>query len=369
MHKLAAVILGTLFIFACASPGYRWEHGCPPGEDCSDQTPDGLFFAGPELADDWVAGIELKGLAVGGTQNIRVQQGPSRSSYGFQGPFAAYSEEPELDVVSVIEPMVEVAGVADGDPWLRIADPVNGEIFDLIAVHARTIGDLRLLPIELGARDAALDGEPWAVLRGQPTRLYTRLVASGGGRLVDQSMLLDADTDLTPVQLAWDALEVTPQVAGTFAVDVEAGDLPLTTVNVDVVDDVTGIALVSAWDLTDDVEINLSQPLAVDHALLVCFAAHAGSARVVDPAWTVQAAGPIDGEFFTEPNFLLPTGCFYGAGTAEGTATITLGAGSLSIDVDLDFYYAAPARVAHAPVDPLQQEAPHGASGGTRAAR
>ena len=363
MLKLAGVVLGMLFIVACASPGWRNEHGCPPGEDCSDQTPDGLYFAGPDFADDWVQGIQLKRVAVGGTQDIRVQLGPARASWGFDGPFDAITQEPEVEVTNVIEPMVEIRGVAEGNAWLRIVDPTNGDLFDLIQVSSLTVDELDVLPVELGTRDAALSGEAWGVLVGQPTSLFARLATDGGARLVDQSLSFTADSTLSPHRWSWDALEVDAQVAGGHSVTVVAGTTT-TTVNVLAVDDITGIAIVSARDLTLDEPVSFSDPLIAEHDHMFCFSAHSGPVRVVDPAWTFTSSGVIGGVFFDEPNLLAPAGCFLGGAVEPGLATMTIGAAGLAVDVDLEFVTGTPLRV---PDTTVETATPLGASPGQRA--
>ena len=120
--------VAAVFLLSCDTPGERAQTGeCPAGEECSELTPDGLYFRGPP-----VAGLEagLRVTAAEGTQTVTALIGEGEDREPFDHPFAASIDEP-FELGSVDAPSLELVAEDAGSANLRLADEETGELFDL----------------------------------------------------------------------------------------------------------------------------------------------------------------------------------------------------------------------------------------------
>lgn len=263
----------SIFFFTSASScdaGDRALTGaCPEDEVCDPATEDGLHFRGARFAESLFDFGDLKTLAVGGTQQVRIFEVDDR---GRHVPLALAFDAEISDGVAVVEAQHDSAIVLRGDAeaagFLRIQAADSGALFDRTTIAARAIGEIRLEPtfdVAFDARDSFLyaPGAPGVV----------RLAATpDGGRLVDESATISGP-GIT--QHAWDAFSIGDLAPGTHALEVRAGDRGATTVTFEV-----GHA------------DSLHRTIGSDSVLRegrgwVCFAARAGD-RGVHVAWRFE---------------------------------------------------------------------------------
>lgn len=195
----------------CSYDGYRSRTGeCPPGEICSDLTPDGLFFYGSQYADrGFFSFNDLPPIAVGGTQTITVHTAGDNEPFDFL--FSADLSDSDFAVLGTTPPELVLLAEHLGTALLRLLDPRNQELFDQVAIESRFIARYAIGPAsEEGAPD-----DDWVLYAGATARIAGQLYDSSARRLVDETMLLipaDATTILTSAQESWDmlAIETTP---------------------------------------------------------------------------------------------------------------------------------------------------------------
>src|SRR4051794_25451964 len=63
-------LVALLALPACTTLGERAGGGCPVGQTCSNQTPDGLEFSADDFGDDWLGNPGVKPIATGGSETI-----------------------------------------------------------------------------------------------------------------------------------------------------------------------------------------------------------------------------------------------------------------------------------------------------------
>lgn len=310
----------ALSLSACSLAGSRAKTGsCPEGEVCSDETPNGLFFAGPALGD---AALDLGGstlpTARGGKQTITVLTGASLGSPKFEGEFDAEvaTTNDIMEIDSVAPPDVVVSGVHLGSAFLRLLEPGTDILLDRVQLAVDAIATADAFPAEL----ALVPSEPFALLANADVILVARLKSSGGGRLIDESTTMTGDGVFA--RLAWDSFRVHTPPAD-FDVQVNAGDGSFT----DLIPVVTSV---------DDIElVPISGPKLEVRALsstTACFVARHGTIAVAGASWTFGASGGAS----TEKSFIDLPGCIDIVGQTPGTATFTASASGKTVTFSVD---------------------------------
>ena len=98
----ALALLTILSAAGCALPGERAIGGCPVGEVCSNQTPNGLLFQGAAPGDGFAIGVATP--AKGGTQTINVLLDDTKQTLPFDQPFDAATSDATVATISFIKP-------------------------------------------------------------------------------------------------------------------------------------------------------------------------------------------------------------------------------------------------------------------------
>src|SRR5690242_501562 len=131
--RLLVVMAGALSALASSSSeaGDRAENGCPDDEDCSPDTPDGLYFTGARLGDR-VLTEGVPATAVGGTQTVKVWSDEDAQA-AFTG-FRAAVKGTAFTAGSPAGNAVVLTGAASGEAYLRIVD-AEGLLYDRIALQ------------------------------------------------------------------------------------------------------------------------------------------------------------------------------------------------------------------------------------------
>ena len=146
-HRLLRLVsAGSLLFAICAactySEGERAESGaCPEGEVCSDATPAGLVFYGALPGDD-AEGLEfLRSVAMGGTQRLSIGTGGDTEL----GAVDIVSSAPWFLTVDPIDDPeigdlgVELAGLAEGDAYVRVLARGSDELYDRVLIRVARV--------------------------------------------------------------------------------------------------------------------------------------------------------------------------------------------------------------------------------------
>ncbi len=297
----------------CDTPGERAATGdCPPTEDCSEVTPDGLYFRGAPLGG---VGQSVKRTAVGGTQTVTVLIGrSSETRTEFLQPFEA-TVDPPLAVEPRQQAVLELTAEAVGQGYLRIANPDSGELFDRVLVRAAEIDRVSLAPLDYPS-DALL-------YAGGQTVLVARLQSEADDRLVDEGIEFSQGGAATIARSDWDLITVSDVSPGPleFAVTTSAGesyDFELEAV--DAIDELV-LEPIDGFEFEEEI--------AVNEVALLCFAGRLGGVPVAGLDWHVEVDGPVEVSPF------LSDSCFSAEGEAPGEATIVVSAAGESVEVDL----------------------------------
>lgn len=263
----------SVFFFTSASScdaGDRALSGaCPEGEVCDPATDDGLHFRGAVFSEGLFELGDVKTLAVGGTQQVRLFD---VDGAGHHVPLALPFEAAVANGAAVVEvrhdSAIVLRGVAPAEGFLRITSPDSGELYDRTMIAARTIAEIRLLPAFTVTFADDADGRLYA----PGARGLIRL-SDDTGSLVDES---SAITGPGITQRAWDAFEVGDLAPGNHALEVRAGDRDPASLAFEV-----GHA--------DSLHLVLGSTTVLrDGTGFVCFGARAGG-RGIHVAWRFEA--------------------------------------------------------------------------------
>lgn len=192
---------------------------CPEGEVCDPATEEGLHFEGLVLGEGLLDSHDVKTLAIGGRQDVAVfdvddagRHVPLALSYTPEFSTSAVAIEDQRDNI------VTLRGTANGEGHLRILAADSGELFDRVAVAARAIDNVRLLPTLAVSLDQ--NGGSASTLYAAGAIGYVRLVDAGGSSLVDQDAAITG-TGIT--QTDWDRFVVGALAPGSHQVAITAG--------------------------------------------------------------------------------------------------------------------------------------------------
>jgi hypothetical protein len=322
----AIPVLGT---FACTTPGERTNGMCPQGEVCSPDTPNGLYFGGPPIANELNAGILP--IAVGGTETVLVSINSSGTA--FTRPFDAATTG-ALSVMSSTPPSVTVHADTTGNGYLRILQSGTNLLYDRVGMTTSELDHVDVDPIEMnGFNDDTFDPKttPWAAWAGADVPVYMALYDGIETRLVDEALAVTGATS----QSAWDTISVNG--TSDIALSITAGDKSALPATVKVLAHVQTIAAVTASG------VDPTKPQAINTPVALCFDAVGadGSTVIVGATWSFNVtSGTATAMASAYPN------CASVTATAIGTVMLQVDAGDATTTVPIIFVAAKPTRAA-----------------------
>ncbi len=288
--------LGTgLFMFTSASScdaGDRASSGaCPVGELC-DPSVEGLHFEGATFAEGLLDVGDVKRVAVGGRQDVRLFDIDEDGHHVvFEQSYTASFDNGVVDIEATAGNVVTLRGGAGGTGKLRIINPSTGELFDRLSVSA-------------GKLDAAVLSQSLVVLLdgGSETPVLYAPGATGYIRLrtAEDFSLVDEDAAITGTGIAqsrWDTFTVGKVAPGSHALTISAGDHAPITVDYEVVH-------------ADALAHLLGDEVTRDGRGIVCFGAR-NAGRPIHASWTFE----IDGGALESSPFVGCTNVLPGDGT------------------------------------------------------
>lgn len=320
MRFLLAAILVTT-VGSCTAGDRASAGECPANETCSDTTPDGLFFVGPEMAGYLFDGGPQV-VAVGGTQSLAVQY-PGGATFDL--PYRAEAGG-ALTVAATEGAAVTLSGVRAGGTYLRIVDPADGTLYDRINVRAAELVDVALVS---GTFEVTEPSTPIALVEG--TRDVGIGLYSATERLVDESLTIEG---AGIERISWDTVQLATGALGTYPLTVTAAGKPPVTLDVEIVAAATHVTLLPSHQASTYIE---------DELAVVCFGAYANVKQLMGLAWTFQLNGAV------LPGSLFPN-CAQFVPEVAGTYTIVAQAGGQSATAAVTVSPKAGSRRGH-PVD------------------
>jgi hypothetical protein len=334
-HALRVSLLGGAALLSLASGhaegGDRANGGCPEGETCSPDTPDGLYFTGSPLGDAYppVTGKPQR-IALGGRETISVFRDEDATSE-FLG-FAAAAGSQGITVGDVAGNSVVVTGVASGSDYLRIVDPRNDELFDRVMLTIAPIDHVALLPPRLdllGDRALFDDTLPAVVYKASTlsNRFVIALFDEADVRLVDESLSVQQVGGFATMASAWDGLRQTQALApGTYTIDVGFGDGSTAALEVTLVDRADAVTWVEGQDLGARTAPGDGLGLgAVGH---YCFRATNAGRPVLGESFAFSASGVLG----VTPE---GQGCVRVEPTSPGLGTLFVDVGDVGVSYDI----------------------------------
>lgn len=316
---LASVLLVPLA--GCPQEGERAQNGCPDGETCSPDTPNGLAFEGADFGDMINLDQGPKVTAVGGTQRIKLLDGGTLAE--LQISFDAKSAGPAFTIDNVLTPYVSVRGAAEGDAYLRIVEPGTDLLYDRVSLDVDAVARATLVPTDMAfLLDPAMSDDPpaeWALLEGvAPIAVVVRLFDAENERLVDESLDLTADADAAVTRTLWDSYELLPDPVPSVAFDLAHGDGTITPFDLQVVGGIDAISFVA----TDSSPADPNAPILINTSTTYCFHGLVGDVRVAGVEFAFTADAGLDLTPFGE-------GCVIANAQAAGSYVLTVGADGL----------------------------------------
>ncbi len=333
----------TLPLVGCyVAPGERRDTGeCPAGETCSDTTPTGLLFVGNALIWDWAASGP-RATAVGGTQVIALEyERGDGVNVALDIPYTADDDGGlGVNVESQSGSQVTVRGAGSRSNYLRILDG-DGLLMDRYELTGAALTRMDLVAADF---ETIPEGTPIAFAPGERrlgVALYGDVQHSSGPvseRIVDTSMQLAlAGAERT----AWDTLKIQATV-GTYALDVTAGDKPMNTLDVVVVDHADTLAMLPEQPTT----------IMPNESKSVCFEAKTAGRHVIGLDWTFT----IDGVVKVQDGDWVNRNCITVSTTkTTGTVAVEAAAGGQSAAMSLTVG-AAPREQLDADVTPVRMQ-------------
>jgi hypothetical protein len=320
---LAALLLPFTTAASCDG-GYRDTWGeCPEGETCSAATPRGLHFRGPLLGEGFFDVGDVKTLALGGTEEVRVEIADDDGARApFLTPFDVDVDAPIATVEVAAGDAFTLRAEAAGDANVRLVDPATGELFDRIRIATLPIARISTQPSVSVALDAAFSQVTPRALYAPGATGYLRLAAANALSLVDTSARI---TGAGVTQTGWDRFVVGDLAAGAHVLEVAAGGGALVDVPFEVA-------------LPDHI-VGRRDSVIRGQPTLVCFVAHRG-ADAVHAAFDeyTSAQGTIERAGYD--------GCVNFTADVLGPVTVHVRAGGLEADFVMTSVAAATGRTA-----------------------
>lgn len=320
MNRLLLASL-SLPLVACYAGERRSSGECPAGETCSDETPRGLDFIGNHLINDLLLSGP-RATAVGGTQVVALEYDRGDGvDVALDVPYTADDDGGlGVKVESTSGSQVTIRGVASRKNYLRILD-ADGLLMDrkelagaalsrmdLVANDYETISEGSLIAFAVGERELGV-------------ALYGDVQHSSGPvseRIVDTSMVLAL---AGAEKIAWDTLRINAAV-GTYALDVTAGDKPVNTLDVVVVDHADSVTALA----------NAPSTIMPNGSASVCFEAKAAGRHIIGLEWSFDVDGTtkVQGESAVNRNCVSVT-----TTKTTGSVAVQATAGGQSASVSL----------------------------------
>lgn len=319
----------AFLLFTGCFGGEVADFGCPVGETCSPETPNGLHFFGADLAGNLE--LDNERTAVGGIQRVRLAKEVGDTFVDLTSGYLASTNGPAIEVEGHEGAVVSLLGTAAGQNHLEIRDANDNSLMDRKVFAAAELATVGVVSPLLESSDL-----PIAFLAGS-IRFGIGLEDSEGHRLVDEGMTLDA-TGSTFV--SWDTFELSA-APGTTAMIVTAGDKAPFTVDL--------VAVATVEEIVDNVQP--SEPLVAGSTGVVCFEARSTGHYVAGLTWAFTTNNGDVQEF-------LSPGCVSVAPATAGEIQIVATAGGVEKSV---VYPVAAPQAKPRRVHPMR------ASGGERA--
>jgi hypothetical protein len=352
-HALRLSLLGGAALLSVASGdaqgGDRTNGGCPDGETCSPDTPDGLYFGGSVLGDAYLPVVNApQRIALGGSETISVFRDEAATSE-FLG-WKAVAGGPGIVVGAMAGNSVVVSGAATGSDFLRILDPRNLELYDRIELTVAPIERVALVPPKLDlVNDRQLfdSSDPPGVVY-KASRVSNRFVVAlfdpADVRLVDESMTLQSVTGFAK-NVSWDGVRQTQALpAGTYTFNVGFGSGDTAPVSVTLVDRAESVLWVEGHDANQ--RVPPESGLVYGTVGHYCFRAVSHAGIVIGETFVFSASGVLG--VADHGN-----GCVDVTPTSPGLGTlfVTAGDGNLSIDLTVATAKQAKARASDEPLE------------------
>lgn len=261
--------------------GERAEHGCPPDEQCSSETPRGLYFSGDGLSDQLGGDDVLRPTVVGGQQTYQVYADEERT------PFVGFDAEVDTSAATVLAASsgaVVVRGETPGNAHLRIVDPADGTLFDRTTIQVRELAHVAVVPswVDHAFGDPRVSPADVVYLAGTPASPVLALTDRDGQRLIDASITYEAGEGIS--QIAWDALYADATLpVGVHPFTVHLGSGTTLDAQFTVVERVDRLEPFALSDGT-----TLDAPLAVGESRVVCVQPYAGARPVAATRLAVE---------------------------------------------------------------------------------
>ncbi|MBZ0233058.1 MAG: hypothetical protein K8M05_12070 [Deltaproteobacteria bacterium] len=312
--RVGGVGAAVLALAASSTEGDRSTGGrCPAGEQCANETPEGLAFEGAQVS--WFIGNGVANTAVGGAQTIDIIDNVDERplTWAFEPKVTSTAHR----VTATGEASVMLSAIGEGSGHLRITRPADGYLYDRLPIASRPVDRMQARP-SLTESWPGFGTDSWAAYAGSTIDVAIALYDAGGGWLVDETMRITASTLVG--RTAWDSVELRPTAAGTTDILVGVGDTNA-TVTVSVTDRLTSITGPSP------------QQRGVDDTAEVCFNAFDGTVRVFGAPYAFQVSGP---------GVVLPAAeqehrsCVEVRATGLGTIVVSASVGNLSATGQVD---------------------------------
>ncbi|HEY4057413.1 MAG TPA: hypothetical protein VGM39_12435 [Kofleriaceae bacterium] len=320
MRTSQLVLRGALFAAmlpfttaASCDSGDRAETGdCPSGETCSDETPNGLHFRGPVIAEGFFDGGEVKRTAIGGTQDVQIV---TETDDGTQSPFllphAIRTNNGKTKITSASANAFTLRAAASGTTMVSVVDPSTGDLFDRIEVMSSSIAVAETLPTLNTVLGGADSSSPYDLYAPGATG-YIRLSDTNDISLVDTSARISG-AGIT--QTNWDQFTVGDLPVGPHTLTVTAG-----------VDTVASVVFEVASP--DSIRSSSSSTLSRGEASFACFSARRGIVPVHAHFDSISSNAAT-----VEPSQY--EGCVNITATQVGTITVHVSAAGLARDFEL----------------------------------
>lgn len=241
-----------------SSEGDRATAGqCPQDEVCSDHTPEGLHFEGPDFTDDGLFADQYVGItAVGGVQKIEIVDPGER----YIPYFDAECRGTALVVTRFHPPFVTVRADSTGTSYLRILEPHGNALYDRLGIESLPVEHVRVFSWVPGSLLTKWEHQSTRLYYGgMPIRWYARL-ENGGRRLVDQSLVFSAEDasgapDISSTR--WDQADILPASDATrLEVTVTTGSGATGIGQVQVTHEIDRFEWVEGEELPETIEVS-----------------------------------------------------------------------------------------------------------------
>ena len=282
MHSRALLIL---LVTACGPlPGDRaggggggtGGGGCPATEDCSPETPDGLFFEGRTLGNEVFGGRGDHPTAVGGEQTYRIYINAERAP--LQLAYTAEIDAADLavaEITGVAGNRVTVRGLEPGYYSLRILDS-DGALMDRITLDTGVVAAAALGPTFadlLGDSEGTTDAQnPPLYFEGGEVDLVASVEDEFGNYLVDENLEIEGLTSGS----SWDVFPSVTIGPEPLAITAASSSYPFALPTTDTIDAV----IPTQPEQVSPIE------MGVDSREIVCFRAVSDSRAVLGAAWS-----------------------------------------------------------------------------------